>query len=355
MASVSNAGLVTGMAPGVVSFTFTQTSTGCSAATANVTIKPTPTSNLSASKYDVCPNTLVTLTPNCSIPTSAVNWNPGGPTVTPDAATIPYVYRARCVADGCVGNETSVEVRTHRILVDMKDLDVGALPKAIVRSVKDNMEPTNLINAPAFPRRWTFIATGCDASESAVFKLSGSVNFNTIDNAATYAMFANDAGGFYSIDHPNYGNGGSFPNGTYSLTIDLRSQDGVGGPFPKNRVATGALLATRTLQFTVSSPQSLVGSRQGNDLFTVEGLGFAEVSPNPVSNTMRLKVSEAKGQNVSVSLVDASGRTMLQRSFVPETNAHQEEFNVGDIANGMYFLRVNTENKNATLKVIKVE
>lgn len=86
------------------------------------------------------------------------------------------------------------------------------------------------------------------------------MNFKAIDNAATYAMFANDAGGFYSIDHPNYGNGSSFPDGTYSLTIDLRSKDGVGGPFPKNRVATGALLATRTLQFTVSSPQSIVGS-----------------------------------------------------------------------------------------------
>jgi hypothetical protein len=354
MASVNNAGLVTGMAPGVVSFTFTQTGTGCSAATANVTIKPTPTSNLSASKYDVCPNTPVTLTPNCSIPTSAVNWNPGGPTVTPDAATIPYVYRARCVADGCVGNETSVEVRTHRILVDMKDLDVGPLPKAIVRAVKDNMEPTNLINAPAFPRRWTFIATGCDASEAAVFKLSGPVNFNTIDNAATYAMFANDAGGFYSIDHPNYGNGGSFPDGTYSLTIDLRSQDGVGGPFPKNRVAVGSVLATRTLQFTVSSPQSMFGSRQGNELFTVDALGFAEISPNPVSNTMRLKVSDTKGQKVNVSLLDAVGRTMLQRSFIPETNQHQEEFNVGDITNGMYFLKVNTADKQATLKVVKV-
>jgi hypothetical protein len=109
------------------------------------------------------------------------------------------------------------------------------------------------------------------------------------------------------------------------------------------------------LLFTVSNPQSLVGSRQGNDLFTVEGLGFAEVSPNPVSNTMRLKVSEAKGQSVSVSLMDASGRTMLQRSFVPETNQHQEEFHVGDIAHGMYFLNVNTENRNATLKVVKVE
>jgi len=361
IASIDAEGIVTAFMAGVVSFTFTQTSTGCSAATASVTIKPTPTSALSASKVDVCANERVTLTPNCSIPTSTVNWNPGGPTVTPAAATLPYVYRARCAADGCVGNETEVEVRTHRILVDMKDLDVGALPKAIVRAVKDNMAPTNQINAPVFPRRWTFIANGCDASEAAVFKLSGPVNFNTIDNAATYAMFANDAGGFYSIDHPNYGNGGSFPNGTYSLTIDLRSADGVGGPFPKNRVATGSLLATRTLQFTVNNSQSMAGrqSAVGEEL-TVEGerrtaAGFAEVFPNPVSHSLRLKVVESKDQKVNVSLMDASGRTMFQRSFVPQTNQHQEEFEVSQLSSGMYFLRINTENKNATLKVVKVD
>ena len=358
MASVTDEGIVTGLSVGVVYFTFTAAAS-CSASTANVTIKPTPTSALTASKVDVCPNTEVTLNANCSIPTANVNWSPGAPTVTPAAATLPYIYKASCTADGCTGNESRVEVRTHRILVDMKDLDVGALPLPIVRAVKDNMAPTNLINAPVFPRRWTFIANGCDASESAMFKLSGPVNFNTIDNASIYAMFANDAGGFYSLDHPNYGNGGSFPNGEYTLTVDLRSQDGVGGPFPKNRVATGALLATRTLQFNVVSPTS---TREGvvdlSNLSPWKGLNplpFAEVSPNPVSNTMRLKISEAKGQSVNVSLMDASGRMMLQRSFVPETNQHQEEFEVSQLANGMYFLRVNTENKNATLKVVKVD
>jgi hypothetical protein len=246
--------------------------------------------------------------------------------------------KPRCVADGCVGNESSVEVRTHRILVDMKDLDVGALPLPIVRSVKDNMEPTNQFKRRVFPRRWTFIANGCDASESAEFKLSGPVLFNAIDNAGTYAMFANEGNSFYSIDHPNYGNGGSFPDGTYSLTVNLYSKDGVGGPFPKNRVPAGMLLATRTLEFTVGGPQSIVGGRQaavegrqsavGSRQSTIDGGPWTEISPNPVSNTMRLKISEAKGQNVSVSLVDASGRMMLQRSFVPETNTHQEEFQI---------------------------
>jgi hypothetical protein len=70
---------------------------------------------------------------------------------------------------------------------------------------------------------------------------------------------------------------------------------------------------------------------------------------------MRLKVYKVKGQSVEVSLMDASGRTLLQRSFVPETNHHQEEFEVSHLTNGIYFMRVNTDTKNATLKVIKAE
>jgi hypothetical protein len=310
---------------------------------------------LTASKYDVCPNTEVTLDAHCSIPTSTINWNPGAPTVTPNAATIPYIYKASCVVNGCVGNESGVEVRTHRILVDMKDLDVGTLPLPIVRAVKDNMAPTNTINAPVFPRRWTFIANGCDASESAVFKLSGPVNFMAIDNAATYAMFANDAGGFYAIDHPNYGNGGSFPNGNYTLTVDLRNADGVGGPFPKNRIATGSLLATRTLQFTVGNS----AIRMGAEEFTVSDSPliepFAQVSPNPISNTLHLQVSGAAMQKVNVHLLDASGRSLLQRDFIPQSNQHREEFEVSHLTHGMYFIKVATEQNQATLKVLKVQ
>ncbi|AXE22000.1 hypothetical protein DR864_29480 (plasmid) [Runella rosea] len=36
-------------------------------------------------------------------------------------------------------------------------------------------------------------------------------------------------------------------------------------------------------------------------------------------------------------------------------NTHQEEFNVSEMANGMYFLKINTADKQATLKVVKVQ
>jgi hypothetical protein len=214
------------------------------------------------------------------------------------------------------------------------------------------MAPTNLIEAPAFPRRWTFIANGCDASESAVFKLSGPVSYNGIDNELPYAMFSNEGSNFYSIDHPNYGTGGSFPNGTYTLTVDLRSANGAGGPFPKNRAAAGSLLATRSLQFTVVSP---AGARLADSWQSIaDRPEFARVLPNPVSQTMQLLINEAKGQSLNVSLVDMSGRALLQRVFVPETNAHQEAIEVSHLTNGMYFLQITGGDKQTTLKVIKV-
>ena len=77
--------------------------------------------------------------------------------------------------------------------------------------------------------------------------------------------------------------------------------------------------------------------------------------PNPVANTLHLKINEAKDQKVNVHLLDASGRMLLQRAFVPQTNTHQEEFEVSELANGMYFLKVVAGDKQATLKVVKVQ
>ncbi|MFN8349189.1 MAG: FG-GAP-like repeat-containing protein [Spirosomataceae bacterium] len=328
---------------------------------ASWTVKPIPMSSLSASQTDVCPNTQVTLDARCSVPTATVLWNPGAPTITPDAPNVAYVYKASCALDGCTGNESSVEVRTHRILADLKNVGSGFWPKALAGSVLDNLAPTNTITAPPSPRLWTVVATGCAASESAVFKLSGPVSFSSIDNGAPYALFANAGSDFFAIDHPNYGTGGSFPNGTYTLTLELRSQDGVGGPFPKNRVVTGALLATRTLQFTVGGTGA---TRQESDRRTgigQEGIeflsdngAFALIAPNPVAQTLHLSVKEAKGQSVTVHLTDATGRVLLKRTFVPEANQHIEAFDVSQLSGGLYMMQVQAGDSRQVLKLVKV-
>ncbi|MFN8346838.1 MAG: M36 family metallopeptidase [Spirosomataceae bacterium] len=320
------------------------------------TIKPTPASALAASKVDVCPNTEVTLSANCTVPTATVQWNPGAPTVTPNAPNVSYLYKATCTLDGCTGNESSIEVRTHRILVDLKNIGMGVQPKAIAGAVADNLAPTNAISTPTSPRLWTILASGCSASESAVFKLTGPVNFSSIDNNPPYAIFANVGSDYFAIDHPNYGNGTSgFPNGTYTLTVDLRGADGVGGPFPKNRVATGALLATRTLQFTLGT-----STRQGvEEALAVSPTELTEeawlsVGQNPVNTEVVVRLSGKVGQTVELSLTNLQGQTVQQRSVVLSSVQQYEVLNVTQAASGMYVLKGVKDNQAKTFKVVKM-
>jgi hypothetical protein len=215
------------------------------------------------------------------------------------------------------------------------------------------MAPTNLIEAPVFPRRWTFIANGCDASESAVFKLSGPVNFSSIDNAPPYAMFANDVNGFYSLDHPNYGNGGSFPNGNYTLTIDLRNADGVGGPFPKNRVATGSLLATRTLEFTVANPSSLVRVAAGLETEFKED-NWLNIGQNPVNEEVIVRLSGKMGEEIQLALVNLQGQPIQQKSIRLSSGQQDEVLNVRNVTSGLYILKAVKGDRAKTIKVVKV-
>ena len=57
---------------------------------------------------------------------------------------------------------------------------------------------------------------------------------------------------------------------------------------------------------------------------------------------------------MQTELLDALEREVLNRQFVPETNSHQEEFGVQELPMGMYFLKVSTLDRQATLKVVKV-
>ncbi|MFN8348760.1 MAG: T9SS type A sorting domain-containing protein [Spirosomataceae bacterium] len=317
-----------------------------------------PTSALSASQVDVCPNTIVTLNPNCSEPTATAQWNPGAPTVIPDAATTPYVYKVSCTLNGCTGNESSVEVRTQRILVDLKNVGLGLHPKTLAGTVKDNLAPTNSINTPTSPRLWTIVATGCSGSESGVFRLTGPVNFNSIDNNPPYAIFANVGTDYFGVDHPNYGSGtGGFPNGMYTLTVDLRGGDGVGGPFPKNRVATGPLLATRTLQFTLTNPPRMGVSEVEGLIPRREQVSSDWVQPgrNPAESELTVELRGRVGEGVTLTFMSLQGRVLTERVLVLTSDHHLEMLNVSQLPAGMYVLKAVKGDKVKSFKIVKVQ
>ena len=202
-------------------------------------------------------------------------------------------------------------------------------------------------------------------------------------------MYANREGWteLYAQNHPAYGfyqdNGAGgnvydagLPKGLYKLGIRYWDQKGWGSIYPSTRKPQGNVLAYQEYWFRIQSKdgvgvgaarsadsedakskgQGARGEGQGSDngkQLTDNG-AFVTVLPNPVTSILRLKVQDSKGQTVQTSLTDASGREVLRRQFVPETNTHQEEFGVSELPTGMYFLKVTTADQQATLKVVKV-
>jgi hypothetical protein len=192
-------------------------------------------------------------------------------------------------------------------------------------------------------------------------------SYNTHENNAPYFMFANREGftELYAQNHPAFGfyqdNGNGvnihdegFPKGLFKLSIRYWDQKGQGSIYPSTRRKCTGLSGILVPNSVQRWGRSRCRKNSGGERITDNGFS-AQVMPNPVSQTLHLSVNNAKDQKVNVSLLDASGRTLLQRTFVPETNQHQEAFEVSDIANGMYFMRVNTAVKQTTIKVVKVQ
>ncbi|MCW2119203.1 Ig-like domain-containing protein, partial [Flavobacterium sp. 7A] len=74
-ATVTNAGVVTGVAAGNVTFTYTKISSGCSATTSNVTVNPKAIdSDISASDVTICTGDKTTLTASSTIAGAKYKW-----------------------------------------------------------------------------------------------------------------------------------------------------------------------------------------------------------------------------------------------------------------------------------------
>jgi len=365
---------------------------------------------VSVSSEVVCAGTTVTISSNCPAG-STTSWNTG---VTTPSFEISFsnvtkqTYWAKCLfAGGCQSAESvKKEVYWNAFVVTL--INVGQSKSAVKPSndkalwssqfvVKDDgpelaqsmqSNPTlyyaENVNKTA-PRYWTINVDACalGTDGSLTFDLLATPetgvpqSFNTHENNAPYFMYANREGWteLYAQNHPAYGfyqdNGAGgnvydlgLPKGLYKLGIRYWDQKGWGSIYPSTRKPQGNVLAYQEYWFRIQSKDGVgVGaarvatdvdsSHGGTDGMTKEA--FAKVMPNPVLSVLRLQVSDSKGQKVNATLLDASGRSVLRRQFVPETNRHQEEFGVGELPTGMYFLQVVTAEKQTVLKVVKVE
>ena len=384
-----------------------QTENGCVSERSNVvtfTLSPTQVAPvIIASQEVVCTGTTVRVSANCPAG-SQTFWNTGVTTPSFEVSfnnVIKQSYWAKCIfAGGCQSAEsarkdvywdafvvTLINVGESKSSVKSNDRSAWS-SQFITRDGGPELGQSTQQNPTLYyvenvnkiaPRYWTINADVCGlgTNGSLTFDMLATPemgvirSFNTHENNAPYFMYANREGWteLYAQNHPAYGfyqdNGAGgnvydagLPKGLYKLGVRYWDMKGWGSIYPATRKSQGNVLAYQEYWFRIQSKdgvgvgaarQSSVGSLQ----FTVKGQ-FAEVVPNPVSSVLRLKVADSKDQKVQVSLLDVSGRAILQRNFVPETNTHQEEFEVRELPTGMYFLQVKSELTQSTLKIIKL-
>ncbi|MCA0230733.1 MAG: BspA family leucine-rich repeat surface protein [Bacteroidetes bacterium] len=387
-----------------------QASGGCLSEKSNVvtfTIVPVnvaPVVNVSSEL--VCTGTEVTVSTNCPAGTSAL-WNTG---VSESSFKVSFVnitkqgYSVRCVSpNGCqsaVSATKEVSWKSFEVtLINIGESKSGVktndrsawASQFITRDGGPELEQSTQQNPTLYyvenvnkvaPRYWTVNVETCGlgTNGSLTFDMLATPetglprSFNTHENNAPYFMYANREGWteLYGQNHPAYGfyqdNGAGgnvydagLPKGLYKLGIRYWDMKGWGSIFPSTRKPQGNVLAYQEYWFRIQSKDGVgVGAARiaDSDLSSRRDLNpnsFVAILPNPVTDILRLQVQDNKGQMVQTTLTDASGRSVLSRHFTPETNSHLEEFEVSELASGMYFLQVQAAGKQQVLKVVKVK
>ena len=372
---------------------------------------------VTVSQASVCMGTTVTVSANCPAGSSTF-WNTGVSSSSFDVSfnnVTKQSYWAKCVFEGgCQSLESAhQDIRWNAFVLTL--INLGQSQSAvkptnnrddwksnfISRDGGAELEQSTQQNPTLYfventnktaPRYWTINVDACDLGTggSLTFDLLATPemgvirSYNTHENNAPYFMYANREGWteLYGPNHPAYGfyedngSGGNvydagLPKGLYKLSVRYWDMKGWGSIYPATRKPQGNVLAYQEYWFRIQSKDGVgvgaartaesnqqvavsEGAKSKGQMAGGKEQAFATVLPNPVTNILRLQVKDSKGQSVQTTLTDVSGREILSRQFVPETNKHLEEIAIEGLESGVYFLKVVANTQQTTLKVVKV-
>ncbi|MEI8136145.1 MAG: T9SS type A sorting domain-containing protein, partial [Bacteroidota bacterium] len=82
--------------------------------------------------------------------------------------------------------------------------------------------------------------------------------------------------------------------------------------------------------------------------------GEFSLYPNPTNGVLLLKMNTLKAAQVSITIVDVSGKVVLKSDFNFTEKSNSTEINLEKFANGIYFLKLGTaDNSMQTIRVVK--
>lgn len=125
------------------------------------------------------------------------------------------------------------------------------------------------------------------------------------------------------------------------------------------KAKTGDIWKLRFTKFSGSSTGNFIFSKEKLSTVGIQDLqgNSAQVTlyPNPStgSSTTLLFATESDVLNVSVSIIDISGRVVSAESMTVNSGLNQYQLNTGSLNSGVYFIQLNAGTNTTTHKLIK--
>jgi hypothetical protein len=138
------------------------------------------------------------------------------------------------------------------------------------------------------------------------------------------------------------------PLSTLSLRAGLTSQRSTSLTFTNFLPSLPMTLAAQNGLFTLTDAPPIAFSHDNdNSVFRV-----VEISPNPATTGFALNIATARAAEVSISIHNALGTSVLSR-VVPETlGEHTEEFTVSGLRAGVYLVRIQAASEVITRRIV---
>ncbi|QTN39522.1 fibronectin type III domain-containing protein [Cryomorphaceae bacterium] len=338
----------------VLTYTYTSAD-GCPASsTSTIVVTPAPVVSLAA-QGNVCADASPVLISGAS-PGGGVYSGPGvsGNTFDPVAAgsgthTITYTYTN---PEGCVGTATTtitVDALPNVSFSGIGDVCASAAPVAMTGSpAGGTFSGPGIVNGDTFdptivaPGTYTITYTYTDPATGCTNSASQQQNVNADPAAPIILQNGCDLIVQSSVTNPVY------------TWLDDQG----------NVVGSGSTITTPCVGFNVyfvevedpvtgctsTSAQFVASYVSLEDELTNETI---EVYPNPNRGSFELSIAQLSADNVEVAITDARGRLIMEEE-VEHTNGaiFERNYNLENVENGVYFIRVTAEGHSSVKRIV---
>jgi hypothetical protein len=344
-----NTGATTGAITPTLAVTTNYTVTGfngtCSSSkTSTITVNPSPTVNATSASICVGSNTTITASG-----ATTYSWNTGAITaaisVTPALTTV-YTVTGTTGTCKTVTTTTVTVNSTPTVVVNSSTICSGSSANlsasgAATYSWNTGATTANINPSPAVTTVYTVTGTNgaCSSNKTTTVVVSPSPSVNATSNNSVICVgqqvILNATGGLTYTWQPGSVTGATITDSPAASQVYTVSGSAANGCIGSNTVSVNVSLCTGIAQLNGSAVKY-------------------NVYPNPAKDQITLNVNVFKNLEITIELIDASGKIALKQTVKFDKTKNDQQINISSVASGVYFLKlISKEGNIQTIKLVK--